>query len=616
MTTRSSTPIITAAIPNNIDPSVMTTNHTNSQPTFRQQTLPFVPPHYTQTVVNVGTPQEISPTTQQILLPQQTILNEPWGDSIYHKPKHSFRIYFQNINGIQPSKPERWQHIVQTIFETYNTDIGGLCETGINWKNPTLKNKLQTSSKTILKTQINLQHSRNNAHSPATNFLPGGTLHITKGNWIGRSVSHLVDPQSMGRWSGTRYRTKSDHSLYVLTAYRPCPSPHHSLAQSNSTYAQQYFMIQDTGESSPDPRAQFITDLTQYIQSWKLTPQDKVILMLDANERLGGEKEGITRLLADTGLTDIFSLNKASTCTIATHNKGTHRIDFMFGTINLLPYVHQCGYTAFHQDIISDHRGIFLDISTALLDDKILLQGPKPRSVGSHIRFKQTILYKKYIVNHFEEHNIEERSVSMLNMPYNTPEQKVKYTNTLNRLDKQVSEIILSAEKKFGSDPLKKLMRNNEIAQYQQIVRYWHTCISGLKTKQDMTPILTQIYAIIDPEMQPHITDFITRPQTGLKKAQTMLKEAKARSILKLKYEEELEHAMIADADNVSTTRISDNRARAKYTKQLYGQLRSRFKQQHSGGLSHILVPDETDTQSNTMKLITNPKEVESHILK
>ena len=420
----------------------------------------------------------------------------------------------------------------------------------------------------------------------------------------------------MGRWSGTKYRTQKGHSLYILTAYRPCPSPHHGLAQSNSTYAQQYFMIQEAGENSPDPRAQFILDLSLYIQSWRITPQDKVIVMMDANERLGGEKEGIARLLSNTGLADIFNLKKASTCKIATHNKGTHRIDYMFGTTNLLPFIHQCGYTAFHQDIISDHRGLFIDLSTALLDEKILLQGPKPRCIGSHSRFKQTILYKKYIINHFEEHKIEERILRLQHYTdHTTPLHRVQFTQLLNRIDTQVTEILISAEKKFGSDPLKKMISNNSIIQLQHMVRYWTTAISGIKTKQDMTPILDKIYRLIDPEMHPHIQEFINRPQTGLATAKKLLQEAKALSIQTLKIAEELEYAMIAEADDVNPAKVSTNRTRAKYTKQLYSQIQSRFKPQHGGGISHILIPADTDINSSNIKLITDPTEVESRII-
>ena len=131
-------------------PTITTTNTTNKNQKIghlQQQTLPYIIHNNTTTTTTEGIalePQPIPPPPtirplQQILLPQQKIKNEPWGDSIYNKPKNTFRIYFQNINGVQPNKSERWDNIINTIFTTYNSDIGGLCETGLNWKSPTLQ---------------------------------------------------------------------------------------------------------------------------------------------------------------------------------------------------------------------------------------------------------------------------------------------------------------------------------------------------------------------------------------------------------------------------------------------------------------------------------------------
>ena len=86
-----------------------------------------------------------------------------------------------------------------------------------------------------------------------------------------------------------------------------------------------------------------------------------------------------------------------------------------------------------------------------------MLQGRKPRSIGSHSRYKQILLYKKYIINHFEEHDIEGRSQQLMNnTPYHTSEEKINLATLLNKLDQQVTEIFLKVEKKFGSDPLKR----------------------------------------------------------------------------------------------------------------------------------------------------------------
>ena len=100
---------------------------------------------------------------------------------------------------------------------------------------------------------------------------------------------------------------RSGKTIFILSAYRPCPHQHKDLAHSNSTYAQQYFQIQQsTPSTQPDPQFHFIVDLTSYIKSWRATSSDIIILIMDANEDLGHDKKGLTQLLQDTGLIDIF----------------------------------------------------------------------------------------------------------------------------------------------------------------------------------------------------------------------------------------------------------------------------------------------------------------------
>ena len=60
---------------------------------------------------------------------QTVTVNNAWGDPIEKKEDSSFRIYFQNVNGIQPTYIDRWEHILQTLMINYNSDITGLCET-------------------------------------------------------------------------------------------------------------------------------------------------------------------------------------------------------------------------------------------------------------------------------------------------------------------------------------------------------------------------------------------------------------------------------------------------------------------------------------------------------
>ena len=91
--------------------------------------------------------------TQQTTITQ---VNKPWGDKITIKPKDTFRIYFQNIHGIQIHQPERWENIIKTSMEEYQSDLVGLCETGLNWKLPYIRNKLQFYSRQHIKINTNI----------------------------------------------------------------------------------------------------------------------------------------------------------------------------------------------------------------------------------------------------------------------------------------------------------------------------------------------------------------------------------------------------------------------------------------------------------------------------
>jgi hypothetical protein len=65
----------------------------------------------------------------------------------------------------------------------------------------------------------------------------------------------------MGRWCGSKIRLKHDRHLYVICAYRVCDQ---SLSQIGveTAFAQQHYLLTLDGISHPNPRRQFIEDLT------------------------------------------------------------------------------------------------------------------------------------------------------------------------------------------------------------------------------------------------------------------------------------------------------------------------------------------------------------------
>ena len=304
---------------------------------------------------------------------QTVTANSAWGDTIEKKEDSSFCIYFQNVNGIQPTYIDRWEHILQALMITYNSDITALCETCLNWQKYNIRTIINNKLKKTITNNINILHSQNTATS-TTAFLPGGTLVLTKGSWTGRISELLHDPGMMGRWTGNKYRLQGNRSIYVLLAYRPCPSPPHAvLPQSNSTFSQQYFKMRGLGILEPNPRLQFVEGLITYIQDLKIDKDDILFVMLDANEVLGKEKQGIIQLVNTLGLVNVFTINQMTPCNIPTHVKGKQRIDYMLGTPNLLQYINKIGYLPFHHKITADHRALYINVSINLIDNKICI---------------------------------------------------------------------------------------------------------------------------------------------------------------------------------------------------------------------------------------------------
>ena len=82
------------------------------------------------------------------------------------------------------------------------------------------------------------------------------------------------------------------------------------------------------------------------------------------NEVLGIQTGGLTRLHTECGLVDAC-LAKHGVTEFSTHQQGTKVIDYIL----VDPHLNQCtqaiGYEPFGLHILSDHRGIFLDIATA-----------------------------------------------------------------------------------------------------------------------------------------------------------------------------------------------------------------------------------------------------------
>ena len=159
--------------------------------------------------------------------------------------------------------------------------------------------------------------------------------------------------------------------LMIITRYR-VPQTSITQAGDTTTYAQQWIVSRTLGENNPEPRTQFIQDETRQIKQWQ-QEGNKIILMLDANEQMGAENEGIQHLTTSCNLTNIHAQRCPDIDKLATYARRTKRIDFVLTLQKLVELVTGAGFLPFYEGIESDHRGAF-----ANFDEQQLFNGKTP----------------------------------------------------------------------------------------------------------------------------------------------------------------------------------------------------------------------------------------------
>jgi hypothetical protein len=80
------------------------------------------------------------------------------------------------------------------------------------------------------------------------------------------------------------------------------------------------------GNPKPDPRKNFITDLIQFVKEQRSIKPLAINVNLDANERMGEEADGLQKLTAELGLTDIQGNNLGTHNAPATHTRGSKQV--------------------------------------------------------------------------------------------------------------------------------------------------------------------------------------------------------------------------------------------------------------------------------------------------
>jgi hypothetical protein len=128
-------------------------------------------------------------------------------------------------------------------------------------------------------------------------------------------------------------------------------------------------MKDQQSKTDPNPWKQFITDLIVFINQ-KRSQNHEIIPNLDANEALGEESQGITKLMRECNRVNLYDIPKMEPEQQLqdTYQQGDKQwIDFMLGT----PWIQICkqhqGALEYNDGIVSDHHGMYVDLDAVSL---------------------------------------------------------------------------------------------------------------------------------------------------------------------------------------------------------------------------------------------------------
>lgn len=205
-------------------------------------------------------------------------------------------------------------------------------------------------------------------------------------------------------------------------------------------------MLAVDGFEAPDPRNQFITDLTLSIKEWQ-SSGDEVLLSMDINKHLGDSAKGLTYLMRECQLIDMFHHHHGVYPSFETFDLGRKRLNYIIGSSSLLPLLMKCGYLAFYHGIPSDHRGLFIDFSLEMVDGIARLENTPIRYLHSTFQ-KDVYKYKQFVHKEFASHDIYNKVQALYFLSETGDTMDSNFLSNLEQLDLLILQIQLKAETK------------------------------------------------------------------------------------------------------------------------------------------------------------------------
>ena len=393
------------------------------------------------------------PTQRKTLKQEMQILlqeNEDDNDHIWIGDKMpevneegTIRLWLQNWNGAEKWNEHKIMYQLSTLVDN-NIHYFSIIESRINQYHKETNDKWRKCKERIMPNGDILLTSVPGV--PTTTVgQPGGILSGYNGPLKTKYTTHKRDP--MGRWHYHEFYGK-ERNLRIYSLYRV--NPGNASTEGDTTYWTQQKNYMNLQNDRRNPRKAVIDDFISEVQT-AIDNKMSIIVLADFNERVDGPEKNNERF-REMGLINMMEEYIGREALPRTCTKGPNCIDHIWMTSNVLENIHQAGFAPFEFIKASDHRGIFVDLYYKnVLDDSMHnLEAMKRRNLKSTIP-NRVEKYIGVVTEQWEYHKITGRFLEIQkSMEQQVTEENIK---ELNKLDKQITEIMMYGEKKCSNVP-------------------------------------------------------------------------------------------------------------------------------------------------------------------
>jgi hypothetical protein len=514
------------------------------------------------------------------------------------------RVFFQNINGLSTKDFSKW-HTSLEWLRTNNVDLTGLAEPCINTKDPNVRTSY-SSKITTYQQRSYIKFAPNNNPSD-TRYQPGGSLMLCSEQWRSRIVQTLVDKRMWGRYVGFTFRLTNIKFLSVITVYRCVSQANNSTGTKTSLrFQREQILKEGLSKSVRTLCMDDLSDLNDQIQKAYGTDTG-ILILIDANESRDEPNSQLPEFLRKHQLVDAIATFHDLSSSIATQERSSSDrcIDYAFCSKTWIQHIAFCGYFPFYGALDSDHRGLYIDFNFKALKDNKEYVAPQ-RIIGSNESDSTIIKYQNYIHERFDHHRIIDKASLLANNFHGSKEELI---NKIDKLDKQITEIVISSERLCA--PKRSCIRwNPGIANVSLAIKYFKLK-SKLQCSTTTDEVLASIWEQIQEPYKSEIQESID-PHGDPKKEKSKALKLKRDLIQAMKSSREDHYYKTACRQQSQITK--ENFKTQLYLKQCHRNIKVALGKDKYSTLTTIETPVTIDG-TTTWKTISDPNLIEEALI-